>query len=169
MPDYLDLDEFKAQRRIDSDLEDDVITRLLNSAEARLGDPVNGILRRPVVSQEFTEKFSGFDSVELAYPDNASISDLSYESAGVMTAVGDIYTLENGKLVLTYGESWPTNVTSVSVTYTAGWDAADVPEPIKDAGYFIAGQLYDNEDSFDSERFRRVLAFMVSGYRRAGI
>ncbi|MDO6587335.1 hypothetical protein Q4543_17625 [Salipiger sp. 1_MG-2023] len=169
MPDYLSVADFKAERRIEHSEEDARISRLLDSAEQRIGDPENGILRRPVIRQEFSENFDSFEDVELAHPDGATISGLTYESAGVSASVTATYTLEDGRLRLAYGETWPASVERVSVTYDAGWSAEDVPEALKDIGYFIAGQMYDNADTFDAERFRRVLAFMASGYRRAVI
>ncbi|WP_282026853.1 hypothetical protein [Limimaricola cinnabarinus] len=166
MPQFLSLDEFKAERRIDSDDQDAFISRLLTSAETQLDDPFNGILRRPVVAREFVETFDSFDAVELAFPDNATITTVAYEANGQGGTVGAIYDLEDGRLRLRHGESWP-SADRVTVTYSAGWNVADVPEPIRDAGYFIAGQMFDHRDDFDAERFRHVLAMMIAGYRRA--
>lgn len=163
---YLDLTEFKEERRIDFADKDALLTRLLNAAENYLGDPYNGVLHRPVVSQEFTEEFRRFEDVDLAYPDLAAITSVSHESAGVLVATDDIFDLKDGRLDLRYGEAWPT-ADKVVVTYTSGWQVADVPDQIKDAGYFVASQMFDHRDTFDSDRFRSVLAIMISGYRRA--
>lgn len=166
MPQFLDVDEFKAERQIFHADHDALIFRLLTSAETQLNDPFNGILRRPVVAREFVETFDRFDAVEIAFPDNATVDAVTYEANGQGGTVGPIYDLEDGRLRLRHGESWP-RADRVTVTYTAGWAVADIPEPIRDAGYFIAGQMYDNRDDFDAERYRHVLAMMIAGYRRA--
>lgn len=165
---FLSLDEFKADRDIFHSDDDQQIWRLLQSAEKYLCDPRNGILRRAVVRQEFVEKFDRFDGVEIAFPDEAEITAITYEANGQTETVGAIYDLDGARLKLRRGERWPP-ADFVTVTYSAGWAANEVPEPIRDAGYFIAGQMYDHRDDFDAGRFREVLAIMVAGYRRADL
>lgn len=170
MPEYLSLATLKADLRIDHDDDDANLTLLLDSAEAFLGDVRNGVLGRPVLAAEYVETFSGFDAVDIAHPDEVSALAVSYtDDDGNPVTLGDVFTVNGRALKINYQEAWPSHRGPVTVTYTAGWDVADVPEPIRGAGYFIAGQMYDHRHEFDAMRHRHVLAMMLAGYRRVGL
>lgn len=52
-----------------------------------------------------------------------------------------------GRILLPFGSVWPTTLcqwNSVQVTYTVGWAAAAVPEPIKSAIKLLVSQLYEH-------------------------
>jgi len=172
MPEYLSLDVFKMHNSLEvGDLYpagfDGLCNGYLDAAEAYIGDVESGILRRPVISTEFTEKFADFASVSIAHPDEVTEFTLTTDG----TVVADIYTLEDGAVALNEGEEWPDVVDGVTATYRAGWAAADVPAPISSAGYFVAATLFQQRSGGEShpEKLRSYLALALSGYRRAGL
>lgn len=69
--------------------------------------------------------------------------------------------MEPGRVILTYGQSWPTNVRdnkALKVTYVAGYgNAVDVPAGIKRALYAQVSALYNKRDpSIQSQRVGEV-------------
>lgn len=170
MPDYLDLEEFRAHLRRDATFEDNLLTGFLDAAEEYLGDPDSGVLGRPVIKTAFVEKFSGFGAVRIAHPDGAEITAIKWtDSEGVEASLSPIYELDDGCLSLITGEEWPVGVASVSVEYEAGFDP--VPEAIKRAGYFYAASLERGRfgDAISPEKVSRMISLMISGYRRVGL
>lgn len=167
MPNFLTLHELKERLHITFDDDDAELQGYIDAAESYLGDPVNGILHRPVLAQDFVERFERFDDVFLAFPDEVSTLSVSYmDASGVEQDLGEIFTLECGRLVLKHGERWPQG-RDVSVSYRAGWELDFVPAAIREAGYFIARSYYEQGDKIDPVRFRSVVAFKVAGFRRA--
>lgn len=167
MPNFLNIRELKERLHITFDDDDLTLQGYIDAAESYLSDPVNGILHRPVLAQDFVERFARFDDVCLAFPDQVSDLSVSYVDArGVEHSLGDIFTVENGHLLLNYGEHWP-HAKSVTVSYRAGWEPHEVPQAIREAGYFIARSYYEQGDQIDHNRFRSVVAFKVAGFRRA--
>lgn len=170
MANFLSIIELKERLHITFDDDDAELQGYLDAAESYLGDPQNGILWRPVIAQEFTEVFARFSDVEIAYPDGVDAVSVTYIDAdGAEQTLGDIYTVKGGALCLKSGEKWPPHTGDVIVTYTSGWQPSDVPAGIKEAGYFIARSYYEQGHDIDQNRFRSVVAFMVAGYRRAGL
>ena len=167
MPNFLSLIELKERLHITFDDDDAELQGYIDAAESYLGDPLNGVLHRPVLAQDFVERFARFEDVCLAFPDEVSILEVSYlDGDGVEQVIGDIFTVENGCLVLKYGERWP-QARSVTVSYRAGWEPHAVPPAIREAGYFIARSFYEQGDQIDQNRFRSVVAFKIAGFRRA--
>ena len=162
MPEFLELGDFKRRMlRIDvSDFDDD-LNSMLDAAEHRIGDPYNGILRRPVLRQSFEEQFEAFVAVDLEFPDTAEIVSVTYRDRdGSLQTLPGIFTLKSGNLCLNFGESWPVHAGEISVSYLAGWPVEAVPEPIKNACYVAAQMIWDGENYND-----RIEA-MLAGYRR---
>ena len=169
MPEFLDLDVFKQQGKIDFADDDAEISSYLDAAESYLADPANGILCRPIVETEFTESFSSFRSVNLSYPDLITTSAVTYvDVEGQEQTLATIYAIQDGTLVLNPGETWPRAI-SVTVTYTAGWPINDVPDAIRQAGYFIARSFYEEGSNINHNRLRSIVAIMVRGFRRQTI
>lgn len=168
MPDFLSLPELKRRLHVTFDDDDSELQSYMDSAQSYLADPENGVLRRPVVAQEFTEEFNSFACVDLAYPDDARAVSVEYTDAdGADQVLGDIYTVRRGGLRLNAGETWPSATGPVVVRYTAGWELDEVPRAISEAGYFIARSFYEQGDEIDADRFRSIVAFQISGFRRA--
>jgi hypothetical protein len=168
MPDFLQLAELKRRLHITFEDDDAELQGYLDSAQSYLADPENGILRRPVVAQEFTEEFDSFADVDLGFPDDARSVSVTYLDAdGVEQALGPIYDVKSGHLRLRHGETWPSAVRPVTVTYTAGWEVDQVPHAIKEAGHFMARSFYEQGDEIDVDRLRAIVALKVSAFRRA--
>lgn len=173
MPDYLTLPLFKEGLHFDDSaaLTDEVMTGFLDAAEAYIGDPENGILRRPVSVTAFSEEFDSLSDVQIRFPDGATITSVTYTDPDDQEqTLGAIYRLSDGCLKLLPGEEWPRNKAPVTVNYTAGFDP--VPEPIKKAAYFYAGTLYEaqlNAQLMDPELLRQLMSAMLAGYRRPTI
>jgi hypothetical protein len=170
MPDYLTLPLFKEGLHFDEStvLTDEVMTGFLDAAEAYIGDPESGILRRPVAVTEFAEEFDSLSDVQLRFPDGATIASVTYTDPDDQEqTLGPIYRLSDGCLKLLPGEVWPRAKAPVTVIYTAGFDP--VPDPIKKAAYFYAGTLYEaqlNAQMMDPELLRQLMSTMLAGYRR---
>lgn len=168
MPQFLELSELKRRLHITFEDDDVELNGYLDAAESYLGDPENGILRRPIVAQEFTEMFDSFECIWLGFPDDARDLSIAYlDPEGLPLVVGDIFTTYRGQLLLNHGETWPRRTGRVIVTYTAGWPIGEIPAGIQEAGYFIARTYYEQGDEMDADRFRSVVGFKVAGYRRA--
>ncbi len=170
MPAYLTLAEFKEAMRIETTHEDIYCTSLLDAAEGYLGDVDSGILGRPVLETVFTEYYDSFDSISLCHPEPATINSIDYTDENDATqALGAIYRLERGILILLDGEVWPQKSGTITVTYTAGWAAA--PAPVKAAGYFMAGSFYENRQAEGAlpTGLRKTIALMLAGYKRTSI
>lgn len=167
MPAFLYLSTFKQHAAIDHNDADVLISGYLDAAEAYLGDPENGWLRRPVVAQSFTESFASFEGVALTHPDLAEITSLTVDGEEVSFG----YDLIGGALSLHSGEEWPDVDEEVRVTYEAGWSADSVPQPIVNAGYYIAATLYEHRNSGEgsAENLNSYLAIALAGYRRPAL
>lgn len=171
MPDYLTAAGLRESLNYDSDESDTKMDALLSTAEAYIGDPDNGVLRRPVVVTAFSEEFDSLSDVQIRFPDGANIADVTYTDAdGAQQTLGAIYTLRDDALTLTAGNTWPSSQYPVTVNYSAGF--ADVPQPIIDAGYFYAGTLLEAQSdasAMNPDFLRKLMGMMLAGYRRATI
>lgn len=169
MPQFLDIETFKRMPPVIDFSDDDVaIYNLLDMAESYIGDPLNGILRRQVVKADFVENFDTFTAVSLNWPDEVSDVVVTYlDEDDVTQTVGDIYTVEDGGLVLNYDEEWPSPAKNIIVSYSSGWDAGDVPHGIRKLGYYVARTFYEKGDDIDPQKFRAVIAIHAAPFRRA--
>lgn len=170
MPDYLTLSLFKESLHYDGD-DDTKLTALLDAAEGYIGDPENGILRRPVVVSSFTEKFNALSDVQIRFPDGATVTSVTYTDLdGQEQELGAIYALSGDTLEVSEGQSWPAHKYPVTVNYTAGF--AEVPEQIMAAGYFYAGTLFEAQSDaglMKPDLLRQLMCQMLAGYRRTTI
>ncbi len=170
MSDYLILSKFKLMLHVGFSDDDFELSKRLDAAESYLGDPENGILQRQVIKKSFTEHFSSFSAVCLEWPDVVSDVIVTYLDASENTqTLGSIYTVNDGRLVLNYGEKWPSPAKNITVSYSSGWDAPDVPEGICDLGYFIARTFYTKGVEIDQKKFKEIVAFQAAPFRRSGI
>ncbi len=168
MPTFLDLNEVKAYLQISHSDDDAMLAQLIDAAEHYIADPYDGILGRPVSVQSFTEKFSSFSDVALAFPDNAAIASVTYIDVDNATqTLGDIYTLDGEKICLNSGETWPSANAPITVQYSAGY--AVVPAQIKAAAHYYIAVMFDQRHTVDPKRLREVIAAMLAGYRRVGL
>lgn len=168
MPEYLTLTRFKEALHYDGDDDDATLTGLLDAAESYIGDPENGILRRPVAVTAFSEEFDSLSDVQIRFPDGATVTSVTYTDADSQEqTLGAIFRLIDGQLTALEGETLPASKYPVTANYTAGF--AEVPEAIAAAGYFYAGTLFEAQSDASKmkpEMLRQLIAQMLSGYRR---
>lgn len=165
------LAEAKLHLRVDHTSEDTLITALIRAARIY----VEEWMRRALITQEwnaYLDCFPRCNYIQLPMPRLRSATSLSYtDTAGVTTiwtASGDPSSLdlvsgatvmahvdtglEPGRIVLAYGQSWPTATlrtsSPIAIHYTAGYGAAsDVPENIKHAILLMIAHLYQNREA----------------------
>ena len=158
----------------DDDLED--IQLLIASAMSHL-DGIDGILRRGLVSQQWSDIWSGFAAYErlpLALAPVSAVASVSYyDDVNVLqTMAVSEYSLHQdfsgSYLRLASGESWPPTYErddAVTITYTAGYGGAqDVPAEIRVAArelleiwYNCVGDGTDNLPASIMTKLRRFI------------
>lgn len=166
------LTEAKAHLRVDGTDEDTYITTLITVAR-RWCENYTG---RSFISQQWDLFLSCFPScgeIRLPRPDLLSISTFTYrDSAGTATSwtvsgdpssrdlVSGSTTMahidtssEPGRIVLAYGQSWPTatlrTASPIAIRYTAGYGTteASVPDDLKHAILLIVGAHFNNREA----------------------
>ncbi|MGB3390760.1 MAG: head-tail connector protein, partial [Pseudaminobacter sp.] len=173
------LSEAKAHLRVDHDDQDDLITAQIKAATAWL-DGYAGILGRALITQTWRQDFAGFaDRLTLPVSPVIAVVSVSYFDAGNVqqtldTGVYDLFADARGAYVtLRPGQSWPASfrrTDAVSVTFTAGYDAAaDVPEPIRQAILLIVQRLFDGADTEIDSAIERTVHALIAPYRKSPI
>jgi len=164
------LSEVKKQRRIEQDDhdEDDLLWGLMRAAREHIGGKrgLTGFALATSVYDLFMDYWPLSGST-LPMPPLQSVAWVKYtDSDGVVTTVDStIYTVKTyadslGRLVLNYGESWPSvtfaTADPVNIRFTAGFDPAgndgipQIPECLKQAMHLLIGHWYENrEDTAD--------------------
>ncbi len=154
----LTLTEAKLHLKVDTTVDDDLITALITATRQSVERYCNSAL----ITQTITEKYDCFTSrgFRLSVSPAITITSVSYtDSAGdTQTLSTDVYGLDNysrpARVFLKENQQWPqTRVepNTVTVVYTAGYGAAsDVPGPIKTAMKLMLADLYENRQ--DSAR-----------------
>lgn len=148
------LAEAKDHLRVDHADDDTLIGLLIAAATSEL-DGWSGILGRAIVTQAWAQRVDGFaNPVRLPFP-AATIASVSYvDPAGAtQTLASDQYRLMEDAMGSyiepAFNVSWPSvryQSGSVTVNFTAGTAAADVPPAIKAAILLRVGDLYANRD-----------------------
>lgn len=144
------LDELASDR-------DERITLLLKAATDRL-DGWSGVLGRALVDQTWRQDFDGFaPMLRLPMPAEAVVSVTYVDLSGATQTIDPAnYVLKRDALGSFVGRAydyqWPdarAQVGAVSVTFDAGWDADDVPYPLRAAICLLVRHLYDNPEGGD--------------------
>jgi uncharacterized phiE125 gp8 family phage protein len=118
---------------------------------------------RVFVSRSVTEKFDKFPAIfrpkwaPLASVDSITYVDSNGDPQTLDSALYDVdTTTEPGRAAPAYGESWPMTrpqINAVTLTYTAGYgQAADVPDPIKQAILLTVAHLYNYRDAVSNTK-----------------
>ena len=151
------LAEAKAQCRVDSDDENTFITGLIQAAREYVEDTSH----RALLTQTWRlslDAWPACDEIELPRPPLQSVTSLVYYDSA-----GTLYTLDSskygvdtdsepGRVVLNWGESWPSltlrSFNPVQVTFKAGYgdDADDVPLHLRQAILLIIGHWFENRE-----------------------
>lgn len=141
------LDEAKAQLRVTTDNEDQLIDGYVMAASAYIDGPF-GILKRAVGLQTLEVRSHVFSAIDrLPSGPVVSIDHVKYVDAlgAEQTFAADYYGLDGDRLLLTHGNRWPSlrgDPGGVRVQYQAGF--AEVPMPIKQAAMLLVGQWFRN-------------------------
>jgi uncharacterized phiE125 gp8 family phage protein len=162
-------------------VEDD----LLNAIRYAAIEHVENITRRKLLTQTweyYLDKFPIENFFKIPFGNLASVTSIIYkDSAGTettMTVTTDYLVEINsdmiGRIVLPYGESWPSFTAwpskPITIKFVCGWTAAaDIPYAIKAALKLICTDLYENREgriltSFNYQENPAVMA-LLSNYR----
>ncbi len=156
--DPIDVAEAKAHCNVDFGDDDALITALIAAATVHL-DGYTGILGRALVTQSWRQDFGVFaDCLRLPLEPVSAIDSVKYFDAanGEQTVATAVYSLQTDDLgsyvILNDGQSWPSEIydrpDAVRVTFTAGYGAAaDVPQSIKQAMFFMICDWYETRSS----------------------
>ena len=145
----LTLAEIKLHLKVDFSDDDALITQLMLAATSWAENFQN----RTYINRSRTQVLDSFpDVIRPPYPPLVSIDSITYiDTAGAtQTLSSSVYdvdtTNEPGRVVPAYGQTWPSirsDINAVTVTYTAGYGAAeDVPDPAKAAIKLLVDHLY---------------------------
>ena len=150
------LAEAKLHLRVDLDDDDAYITGLIIAAR----DYAETVTNRALVTQTWDLVLDGFPSenhIDVPMPRLQSVTHVKYyDTAGTdYTFAAASYIVdtdtEPGRVVLSYGESWPSTTlqpaNGVKVRFVAGYGlAVAVPEEIKVAIKLILANMYENRE-----------------------
>ncbi len=153
----VDLDEVKAQLRIDGTTEDAYLDRLRIAARKYMEGTV---LNRALITQTwdyYLQGWPGKNYIEIPLPPLVSITSIKYtdylnvESTFANTEYIVDTVAEPGRVYLKWDKSWPSVslqvVNAIVIRFVAGYGAAAaVPENIKQAILLQIGALYENRE-----------------------
>jgi len=155
--------ELRLHLRIDAETvedheEDSLLTDLIASARYH----VENVTRRALLSQTWDYYLDDWpaDAITLPFGNLQSVTSVKYkDTAGTETTLvltTDYYVETNGegfgRVVLPYGESWPSDTlytsNPITIRFVCGWTtAALIPGNIKAAVKMICADLYSNRES----------------------
>jgi uncharacterized phiE125 gp8 family phage protein len=141
--------------------EDDLLTAIITAAREHVED----ITRRALITQTWDYYLDAFpsdkDFIRLPFGNLASVTSVSYKDTDgtetTMTVTTDYLVETNGdqcgRIVLPYGESWPTDTlypsNPIKIRFVCGYGAAgsSVPKKILTAIKMIIADLYENREA----------------------
>lgn len=175
------LEDVKVHCRVDHSEDDTLLEGLMGAATAHL-DGWAGVLGRALVTQTWSQRFSGFtDRLRLPVGPVVSVSSLTYFDGDnvqqtLSTSVYDLLHDALGAYVARKpGQTWPgayDRPDAITVTYVSGADAAEVPAPIKAAILLLVGHWYANREAVSAEAMKDLplaVDSLVRPYRRIGV
>jgi len=160
-------------------VEDDLLTAIIQASR----ESVEDITRRALLTQTwdyYLDHFPGEDFIKIPFGNLQSVTHVKYtDSDGTQTTmvVTTEYIVETngegiGRVVLPYGESWPTFTeypsNPIVIRFICGWTAAaSLPSKIRTAIKMICADLYTNRQHqsagsaqiyFENKAVQRLLA-----------
>jgi uncharacterized phiE125 gp8 family phage protein len=145
------LTEAKNHLRLEGDDDDAYVATCIRAARQH----VEQVCWRGVVTQTREAILEAFPCGPLELPGGnlVSVASIVYVDANGAEQTLDAGAYEAdtvsepGRLLLAYGQSWPSarcQWNAVRVRYTVGWEVADVPAPIKQALLLLVAQMYEH-------------------------
>lgn len=153
------LDEAKAHLYLDTEDDDALVLTLIKAAR----EYAETMTRQAMITQTwkyYLEEWPENKSyIELPLPPLQSVSSITYEdyNGTVTTWSNTLYEVDTfskpGRVVLAYGESWPTATLNVSnpicITFVCGYGTPDdIPENLKAAMKIDLADLYEERESY---------------------
>ena len=177
----ISLAEIKDQLRIDTSDEDTLLETLIKTARAK----IEGITRRALLTQTWDYCLQAWPSVNYIKLPNGCLQSITHvkwkDTDGTETTLteGTDYLVETngegvGRIVIPYGESWPTDIlypsNPITIRFVCGWTTAErVPYEVKAALKLIATDLYVNREgkvlSAHPYQVNKAAMEMLSDYR----
>lgn len=145
---------FKEHARISTDVDDDYIDNLIKTVRRQ----VEQITNRALITQTwiyYMDAWPAADFFKLPYPPLQTVTSVKYleSDATVSTMSSGEYIVdtdsEPGRVVLDYGESWPSETllpsNPIYTEYVCGYgdDRIDVPDDIRHAMLMLCSHYYE--------------------------
>jgi len=160
------LTEAKSHLRVDISDDDTLIEGLITAAR----DMIEKMARRALITQTWRYSLDGWpggDEIRLPRPPLQSVASIVYkESDGTSNSWDTAAYIvdsdsEPGRVVLAYGESWPSvtlyPAAPIQITFVAGYgDADDVPETWKQAIKLLVAHWYENREAIQMEKMGEI-------------
>jgi len=155
------LTEVKQQLRLAAPDEEAIYTdedSRLNGFIKAAREQVEHICRRALITQTWTINLDGWPSgneIVLPFPPLVSVTSVKYTDVDAVQTTFTDYSVDTGtpgKIVLDYGETWPSATlrprSPIEIIFVAGYGASTaVPESIRQAILMLVGHLYENRES----------------------
>jgi len=154
----LSLAEIKSHLRVDDSSDDEMLSTIIQVAREQVED----ITRRALLTSTWDfviQEWPVENYIKLPYGNLQSVTSVKWKDTdGVETTLtaGTDYLVETngenvGRVVLPYGESWPSDTlypsNPITIRFVCGWTAASlIPAKIKAACKLIAGDIYQNRE-----------------------
>lgn len=154
----LSLAEIKSHLRVDDTSDDEMLSTIIQVAREQVED----ITRRALLTSTWDfvlQEWPIENYIKLPYGNLQSVTSVKWKDTdGVETTLvaGTDYLVETngeniGRVVLPYGESWPSDTlypsNPITIRFVCGWTAASlIPAKIKAACKLIAGDIYQNRE-----------------------
>ena len=154
----LSLAEIKSHLRVDDSSDDEMLSTIIQVAREQVED----ITRRALLTSTWDfviQEWPVENYIKLPYGNLQSVTSVKWKDTdGTETTLtaGTDYLVETngenvGRVVLPYGESWPSDTlypsNPITIRFVCGWTAASlIPAKIKAACKLIAGDIYQNRE-----------------------
>lgn len=154
----LSLAEIKSHLRVDDSSDDEMLSTIIQVAREQVED----ITRRALLTSTWDfvlQEWPVENYIKLPYGNLQSVTSVKWKDTDgtetTLTPTTDYLVETNGenvgRVVLPYGESWPSDTlypsNPITIRFVCGWTAASlIPAKIRAACKLIAGDIYQNRE-----------------------